>query len=51
MLGYDTYWEGGKPSPIETIRRRKMDDIIEYIKWNDPALYEIYMKQKEKNNG
>ena len=25
-----------------------MDDIIEYIKWNDPTLYETYMKQKEK---
>jgi hypothetical protein len=27
-----------------------MENLIEYIKWNDPTLYETYMKQKEKNN-
>ena len=28
-----------------------MEDIIEYIKWNDPWLYEEYMKQKELQGG
>ena len=27
-----------------------MENLIEYIKWNDPILYETYMKQKENNN-
>ena len=24
-----------------------MENVIEYIKWNDPWLYEEYMRQKE----
>ena len=28
-----------------------MEDFLEFIKWNDPWLYEEYMKQKELQRG